>query len=77
MTFKDPAEIRQFGTQIGPQTGRSQAQNARGGARKTAQTDSERFQTSFGAFPSGSKTLQTVRQLNRWETLQKDQETRF
>ena len=47
--FKDPAEIRRFGTQIDPQTGRSQAKNAR--------TDSDRFRTGFGVFPPRSKTF--------------------
>ncbi len=56
-TSKDPAGMRRFGTQVGPRTGRSPSKNTRGGARKPAQTDSDRFRTDFGVFPLRSKTL--------------------
>ncbi len=49
--FQNPHTNRRFGTKIGPQTGRTQAKNARDGARKPEQTDSDRFRIGFGVFP--------------------------
>ncbi len=46
-TFKNPAENLRFRIQTGPQNGRNQAKNARGGARKLAQTESDRFRAGI------------------------------
>jgi hypothetical protein len=55
--FLNPAENHRFGTRIGHQTERSQGKNARGGARKPTQHDSDRVRTGFGVFRPRSKTL--------------------
>ncbi len=55
-TFKIPYGNRRLGAEIGPQTGRSQANNAQGRAHKQAQTNCDRFRTGFGVFRSRSET---------------------
>ena len=51
--------VRQgFGAQNGPQTERTQAKNARGGAHQPAQADSYRFRTGFLVFRPRSKTFE-------------------
>ncbi len=60
-TFKNPGEKLRFWIQIGPQTGRTLAKNAWGGAHQPAQADSDRYIAHLSAELKGPRQLLRIR----------------